>query len=38
LGGLTLQDLGKVNPNAPPLKAARSTYGASVPLKDIGKD
>jgi hypothetical protein len=38
LGGLTLKDLGKVDPDAPPLKAARSTYGASVPLKDIGKD
>jgi len=38
LGGLTLRDIGKVNPNAPPLGAARSTYGAPVNLKDIGKD
>lgn len=38
LGGLTLRDIGKVNPNAPPLGAARSTYGPPVNLKDIGKD
>jgi hypothetical protein len=37
-GGLTLRDIGKVNPNAPPLGAARSTYGPPVNLKDIGKD
>ena len=34
LGGLTLRDIGKVNPNAPPLGAARSTYGPPVNLKD----
>lgn len=36
-GGLTLQDVGKANPSAPTYKAARSTYGVSVPLKDVGK-
>jgi hypothetical protein len=35
MGGLTLQDIGKVNPAEPPLGAARSTYGPPVNLRDL---